>query len=147
VASNLSSSAALLSISAGDSAAVAPIASAGTKTQGLAASIMLTATRPTPGTCNVSVALPVGSNLPVLAPPGSMNSSRIGAPVPATPSSAISPETAASPPSSANLATMIFRVFVLWMRTTAGPSVGLATSPSSMANGPIADDMFPQLLL
>ena len=43
--------------------------------------------------------------------------------------------------------TMIFFVLVLWMRTTASPSRGGGTSPSSTANGPMAEDMFPQLLL
>ena len=147
MASSLASSCGLPSISVGSSVAVAPTASAGTNTQGLAASIMLTGTRPSPSTSSMSAALPVGSSLPVLAPPGSMNSSRMGAPVPATPSSAMSPDTAASSPSMPKRETMIFLVLVLWMRTTASPSRGFATSPSSTANGPIADDMFPQLLL
>ena len=80
---------------------------------------MLTGTRPSPATSSMSAALPVGSSLPVLAPPGSMNSSRMGAPVPATPSSAMSPATAASSPSMPKRETMIFLVLVLWMRTTA----------------------------
>ena len=108
---------------------------------------MLAGTRPSPGTSSMSAALPVGSSLPVLAPPGCMNSSRIGAPVPPTPSSAMSPETAASSPSMPKRETMIFFVLVLWMRTTASPSRGFGTRPSSTAKGPIADDMFPQLLL
>ena len=74
-----------------------------------------------------------------------MNSSRIGAPVPATPSSAIDPSIAASPSSTLKRATMIFDVLVLWMRTTARPSAGTGKTPSSIANGPIAEDMFPQL--
>src|SRR6266481_6450272 len=45
--------------------------------------------------------LAVGSSLPVVAPPGSRNSSRTGAPVPATPGIARSASTAASPSSSA----------------------------------------------
>ena len=35
-------------------------------------------------------------------------------------------------------------VLVLWMRTTASPSPA-ETSPSSTANGPMAEDMLPQL--
>ena len=41
---------------------------------------------------------------------------------------------------------MIFRVFVLWMRTSASPSVAF-TRRSSIANGPTADEQFPQLPL
>ena len=55
--------------------------------------------RPSPATSSMSVARPLGSSRPVRAPAGSAKSSRIGAPVPATPSSARSPATAACSPS------------------------------------------------
>ena len=146
-ASSLAISCALPSISVGGSVAVAPTASAGTNTHGLAASTRLTGMRPMPGTSSMSVALPVGSSLPVLAPPGSMNSSRIGAPVPATPSSAMSPATAASSPSMPKRRDDDLLGVGVVDAHDGLAAVGLATSPSSTAKGPMADDMFPQLLL
>ena len=79
------------------------------------------------------------------APPGSTKSSAMRAPRPATPGSSKSPATAASPPVTGTWATMIFFVFVLWMRTTATPSAPAETSPSSMAKGPTDDEQLPQL--
>ena len=99
---------------------------------------------PSPGTSRASWARPVGSSRPVTAPPGSRKSSAIRAPVPGTPSSTKSPRTAAWLDSTGTRAWISFRVLVLWIRTTvAGSRAG--TSPSSMAKGPIADEMLPQL--
>ena len=84
--------------------------------------------------------------LPVVAPPGSRNSSLTGDPVPDTPGIARSPSTADSPSSSAKRAWMIFLVFVLCTRTSASRPAALIR-PSSTANGPIADDILPQLPL
>ena len=100
---------------------------------------------PTPGTISASTGLPVGSNLPVVAPPGARKSSRTGAPVPATPGIAIVPSVAARPSANGNVERMIFRVLVLKMRTTAGSPLG-RSNPSSTANGPTAELMLPQLL-
>jgi len=82
----------------------------------------------------------------VPAPPGSWKSSVILAPRPATPASSKSPPTAASPSFTGTWDTMSFRVLVLWMRTIVVPSV-VFTRPSSIANGPTADEQFPQLPL
>ena len=77
------------------------------------------------------------------APPGSRKSSAMRAPVPGTPSSAKSPRTAAWPDSTGTWAWITFCVLVLWIRTTvAGSRAG--RSASSIANGPIADEMLPQ---
>ena len=78
------------------------------------------------------------------APPGSTKSSAMRAPRPATPGSSKSPATAASPSVTGTWARMIFFVFVLWMRTRVSPSRA-PTRPSSMANGPTADEQLPQL--
>ena len=81
--------------SPGSSVPVLPSAAAATKTHGLAASIRLASIardRVSSRRC------PVGSSRPVLAPPGSRNSSLIGAAVPATPSIAKSPSAASAPP-------------------------------------------------
>ena len=99
-----------------------------------------------PGTSSTSTALPVGSSLPVTAPPGSRKSSRTGAPVPATPGISSSPSTTARPSFTKKVELMIFFVLVLWMRTVISPSRG-GTRPSSTANGPTAEDMLPQLPL
>jgi hypothetical protein len=42
---------------------------------------------------------------------------------------------------------MILDVLVLWMRTTTSPSRGATAIPSSIAKGPTAEDMLPQLPL
>ena len=77
------------------------------------------------------------------APPGSRKSSAIRAPEPGTPSSTKSPRTAAWPASTGMWAWISFRVFVLWMRTTVTGSPG-GTRASSIAKGPIAEEMLPQ---
>ena len=66
------------------------------------------------------------------------------APVPATPGSSKSPCTAGSLPATGTRATISFFVFVLWIRTTVSPSTGWIRR-SSMANGPTAEEQFPQL--
>ena len=76
---------------AGISAPVTPKSAAATKTNGLAASIMETATVPAPPASRTSTGLPVGSREPVTAPPGSRNSRSTGAPVPETPGISVSP--------------------------------------------------------
>jgi hypothetical protein len=53
---------------------------------------------------------------------------------------------AASPSLTGTWATMTFFVLVLWNRTFVRLLV-TSTSPSSMANGPTADEQFPQLPL
>ena len=70
---------------AGASAPVMPARAASMNTQALAASTSDASTRPTPGTSSTSSVLPVGSNFPVPAPPGSRNSRCTGAPLPVTP--------------------------------------------------------------
>ena len=134
------------SSAAGISVPAIPTSSASTNTKALAASTKEAGTLPWPSTSRVSSGLPVGRSAPVPAPPGSMNSRSTGAPVPDTPGIVVSPSTAARPPSTGNRARMSLPVLVLWMTTTpSGPAA--STSPSSTANGPMADDMFPQLLL
>ena len=100
--------------------------------------------RPTPGTSSSCSTWPVGSSFPVMAPPGSRNSSRIGAPVPATPGIASEPDSTARPSRTSKVEWMILRVLVLWMRSVTGPSAA-NTMPSSTANGPMAELMLPQL--
>ena len=90
----------LASSASGSSMPLNPRSRARTNTHELAASTIDTSILPTPGTSSVSRTLPVGSSLPVVAPPGDKNSSRTGAPVPETPGMATSPSTAALPSSS-----------------------------------------------
>ena len=94
----------------------------------------------------VSRAAPVGSRRSVPALLGSKKSSAMRAPRPATPASSKSPSTAASPASTGTWATMIFFVFVLWMRTSVSPSTAF-TSRSSIANGPTEEEQLPQFPL
>ena len=105
---------------------------------------METSIGPMPGTSRRSDGLPVGSSLPVTAPPGDRKSRRTGAPVPATPGIASVPSTAARPSVSAKVERMILLVVELKMRTTAVSPLG-RTMPSSTAKGPTAEDMLPQL--
>ena len=84
----------------------------------------------------VSIGRPVGRSLPVPAPPGSTKSSAMRAPRPATPGSSKSPATAASPSVTGTWATMIFFVFVLWMRTTATPSAPRTRAPRRWRRAP-----------
>ena len=143
---SLASKSADASSASGSSVPVNPRSAAFRKQQALAASTSEARIFPTPGTSSVSTTLPVGSNLPVVAPPGSRNSSLTGEPVPDTPGISRSPSTADMPSSSAKRACMIFFVFVLCTRTSASLPEALSR-PSSTANGPIADDMLPQLPL
>jgi hypothetical protein len=69
---------------------------------------------------------------------------RISAPVPGTPAMAQSPLTFALPPATGILATRSFSVFVFQMRTVVTGSTAF-TKPSSIANGPTAEEMLPQL--
>ena len=94
----------------------------------------------------LSRGVPVGRRRPVPAPPGSRKSSAMRAPRPATPASAKSPSTAASPSRTGTWAMMSLRVFVLWMRTSVSPSTTF-TRPSSMTKGPTEEEQLPQLPL
>jgi hypothetical protein len=58
-----------------------------------------------------------------------------------------SPSVSASPFAMVKRDVMILLVLVLWMRTAAAPSRGTTHRPSSAANGPMAEDMLPQLPL
>ena len=100
------------SISSGLSVPISPKSAARTKTVGWLASTIDAANSPWPGMKIVSSTLPVGSSLPVVAPPGLTKSSRTGAPVPATPGISMSPSTAALPSSTRKRAWMIFLVLV-----------------------------------
>ena len=129
--------------SSGRSVPSRPRSFARTNTIGFVASTRDAVMVPRPDTSSASWAWPVGRSRPVTAPPGSRKSSAILAPVPGTPSSTKSPRTAAWLDSTGTWAWISFRVLVLWIRTTvAGSRAG--TSASSMAKGPIADEMLPQ---
>ena len=136
----------LASSCSGSSVPVRPISRARTNTAGLAASTSEASIEPKPGTSSRSIILPDGNSLPVAAPPGSTKSSRTGG---ARAGHAGDDEIAvirARPPSSGNVARMIFLVFVLKMRTVA-VSPSARTRPSSTAKGPTAELMLPQLPL
>ena len=64
--------------------------------------------------------------------------------MPGTPGIAQSPFTCALPPATRTLATSSFSVLVFQMRTVVTGSTAV-TRPSSIANGPTAAEMFPQL--
>ena len=106
----------------GSSVPLLPSRGASTKTHGLAASTQEASTMPSPGTSSWSHTCPVGSSFPVLAPPGSRNSSLMGA---GRAGDAVDLQIAVGGqrhrPSTGKRATMIFDVLVLWMRTTASP--------------------------
>ena len=141
IASSLAARPRSASIACGRSVPTSPRSFARTKTIGLVASTSDASAPPIH-----SRGRPVGRSRPVPAPPGSVKSSVIRAPRPATPASSKSPSTAASPSFTGTWDTMIFRVFVLWMRTSVSPSAA-CTRRSSIANGPTADEQLPQLPL
>ena len=115
-------------------------------TIGLEQSKTVTSAGPYPGTSKISFFCPVGKSFPVLEPAGSSKYISIREPVPGTPLITSSPYTSAWPSFTRTCSSMILLVLVFKIRTTViGSTAG--TRPSSMANGPTADEIFPQLAL
>ena len=123
-----------------------PRSSARINTMGLEQSRTVTSMSPYPGTWNTSRFCPVGNSFPVLEPAGSSKYMSMREPVPGTPLITSSPCTIAFPSFTRTCSSMILLVLVFRTRTTVTGST-TSTSPSSMAKGPTAEEIFPQFAL
>ena len=133
MASSFAARALSASTSAGSWVPVMPRSAARTRTMGLETSRMVTSMVPSSPRSSISLALPVGKSLPVLAPAGSRKLTFSSPAVPSTPAMEQVPSLLNWPSLMGTSTSMVLLVFRLNICTTVVGSVRSSTRPISTA--------------